>query len=147
MYKKILVATDGSPLSKKAIVHATQIALLAGSGLIILKVIPRVVQSYFDGGIPLNQKEVSKIEASWAKDAHKLVDSERDAATKAGIDASSMVVKSDIISKAIVDVSIKKKIDLIVMASHGRRGLKKLLLGSETQNVLVQSTVPILVLR
>ena len=147
MYKKILVATDGSPLSKKAIVHATQIALLAGSELIILKVIPRVVQSYFDGGIPLNQKEVSKIEASWAKDAHKLVDSERDAATKAGIDASSMVVKSDIISKAIVDVSIKKKIDLIVMASHGRRGLKKLLLVSETQNVLVQSTVPILVLR
>jgi nucleotide-binding universal stress UspA family protein len=147
MYKKILVATDGSPLSKKAIVHATQIATLAGSELIILKVIPRVVQSYFDGAIPLNQNEVNKIEASWAKDAHKLVDSERNAAIKEGIDASSMVVKSDIISKAIMEVAAKKKIDLIVMASHGRRGLKKLLLGSETQNVLVQSVIPVLVLR
>ena len=147
MYKKILVATDGSPLSKKAMVHATQLALLAGSELIILKVIPRVVQSYFDGAIPLNQKEIDKIEASWAKDAHKLVDAERNTAIKAGIDASSMVVKSDIVSKAIIDVSTKKKIDIIVMASHGRRGLKKLLLGSETQNVLVQSAIPVLVLR
>ena len=147
MYKKILVATDGSPLSKKALVHAPQLALLAGSELIILKVIPRVVQSYFDGAIPLNQKEIDKIEASWAKDAHKLVDAERNTAIKAGIDASSLVVKSDIVSKAIIDVSTKKKIDLIVMASHGRRGLKKLLLGSETQNVLVQSAIPVLVLR
>jgi nucleotide-binding universal stress UspA family protein len=147
MYKKILVATDGSPLSKKARVHATQLALLVGSELIILKVIPRVVQSYFDGAIPLNQKEIDKIEAAWAKDAHKLVDAERNTAIKAGINASSMVVKSDIVSKAIIDVSTKKKIDLIVMASHGRRGLKKLLLGSETQNVLVQSAIPVLVLR
>jgi len=147
MYKKILVATDGSPLSKKAMVHATQLALLVGSELIILKVIPRVVQSYFDGAIPLNQKEIDKIEAAWAKDAHKLVDAERNTAIKAGINASSMVVKSDIVSKAIIDVSAKKKIDLIVMASHGRRGLKKLLLGSETQNVLVQSAIPVLVLR
>jgi nucleotide-binding universal stress UspA family protein len=146
MYKKILVATDGSPLSKKAMVHATQLALLVGSELIILKVIPRVVQSYFDGAIPLNQKEIDKIEAAWAKDAHKLVDAERNTAIKAGINASSMVVKSDIVSKAIIDVSAKKKIDLIVMASHGRRGLKKLL-GSETQNVLVQSAIPVLVLR
>jgi nucleotide-binding universal stress UspA family protein len=147
MYKKILVATDGSPLSKKAMVHATQLALLVGSELIILKVIPRVVQSYFDGAIPLNQKEIDKIEAAWAKHAHKLVDAERNTAIKAGINASSMVVKSDIVSKAIIDVSAKKKIDLIVMASHGRRGLKKLLLGSETQNVLVQSAIPVLVLR
>jgi nucleotide-binding universal stress UspA family protein len=56
-------------------------------------------------------------------------------------------VKSDIVSKAIIDVSTKKEIDLIVMASHGRRGLKKLLLGSEPQNVLVQSAIPVLVLR
>ncbi len=147
MYKKILVATDGSPLSKKAIAQATQLALLGGSELIILKVIPRVVQSYFDGAIPLNQKEVDKIEAAWAKDAHKLVDAERNAAIKAGVNAVSMVVKSDIVSKAIIDVSAKKKVELVVMASHGRRGLKKLLLGSETQNVLVQSTVPVLVLR
>jgi nucleotide-binding universal stress UspA family protein len=147
MYKKILVATDGSPLSKKAITQATQLALLGGSELIILKVIPRVVQSYFDGAIPLNQKEVDKIEAAWAKDAHKLVDGERNAAIKAGVKAVSMVVKSDIVSKAIIDVAAKKKVELVVMASHGRRGLKKLLLGSETQNVLVQSTVPVLVLR
>ncbi len=58
-----------------------------------------------------------------------------------------MVVKSDIVSDAIIASARKSKADLIVMASHGRRGLKRLLLGSETQQVLTHSNTPVLVLR
>jgi len=64
-----------------------------------------------------------------------------------GLKAESMVAKSDIVYKAIIEVAIKKKADLIVMASHGRRGIQKLILGSETQNVLTHSEIPVLVLR
>ena len=59
----------------------------------------------------------------------------------------SLVVKSDVISDAIIASARKSKADLIVMASHGHRGLKRLLLGSETQQVLTHSSVPVLVLR
>ena len=59
----------------------------------------------------------------------------------------SVVVKSDIVSDALIAASKKYKVDLIVMASHGRRGIKRLLLGSETQQVLTHANVPVLVLR
>ena len=64
-----------------------------------------------------------------------------------GVKVKAQVMKSDIISDAIIAAARKSKVDLIVMASHGRRGLKRLLLGSETQQVLTHSSVPVLVLR
>ena len=57
------------------------------------------------------------------------------------------MVKSDIVSDALISAAKKYKVDLIVMASHGRRGIKRLLLGSETQQVLTHASVPVLVLR
>jgi len=58
-----------------------------------------------------------------------------------------MVSKSDVVSDAVILAAKRAKVDLIVMASHGRRGIKRLLLGSETQQVLTHSEVPVLVLR
>ena len=58
-----------------------------------------------------------------------------------------MTVKSDLIAETIMATAKRSKCDLIVMASHGRKGLKRLLLGSETQQVLTHSTIPVLVLR
>ena len=74
MYKKILVATDGSTLSKKAINSAIALAQVHGSSLIAVKVIPRFTQTYFEGSIPVNMGEVDKIEKSWADHAHKQLD-------------------------------------------------------------------------
>ena len=64
-----------------------------------------------------------------------------------GVKAKAVVSRSDIVSDAIIAAAKKQKADLVVMASHGRKGIKRLLLGSETQQVLTHCHVPVLVLR
>ena len=64
MYKRILVATDGSTLSKKAVASAVQLASLTGAELTAVRVIPRYPQSYFEGSLPLSMLEIGKIEPS-----------------------------------------------------------------------------------
>jgi nucleotide-binding universal stress UspA family protein len=147
MYKKILVATDGSTLSKKAVTSAIDLAALAGAELVALKVIPRYPQSYFEGGLALQVDEVSRVEQQWANDGQTVVDAVQKAALAKGVKTKAITVKSDLVSDAIIAAAKKHKCDLIVMASHGRKGIKRLLLGSETQQVLTHATVPVLVLR
>ena len=67
--------------------------------------------------------------------------------TTKGVNVTTAVVKSDMVAEAIIATAKKHECDLIVMASHGRRGIKRLLLGSETQHVLTDSHIPVLVLR
>jgi len=147
MYKKILVATDGSPLSKKAVRSAIDLAALCGAELVAVKIIPRYPQSYFEGGLALQAAEVSRVEQQWAEDGQAIVDAVQQAALTVGVKTKAITVKSDLVSDAIIAAAKKHKCDLIVMASHGRRGIKRLLLGSETQLVLTHSHVPVLVLR
>jgi nucleotide-binding universal stress UspA family protein len=64
-----------------------------------------------------------------------------------GVKVKPVTARSDLVSDAIIAAAKKHKCDLIVMASHGRRGIKRLLLGSETQLVLTHSHIPVLVLR
>ncbi len=147
MYQKILVATDGSTLSKKAVANAIELAALAQAELVAVKVIPRYPQSYFEGGLALQAAEVSRVEKQWAEGAQAIVDAVQKAALAKGVKTKAVTVKSDLVSDAIISTAKKHKCDLIVMASHGRRGIKRLLLGSETQLVLTHSHVPVLVLR
>ena len=147
MYKRIMVATDGSTLSKKAVAHAIDLAALSGAELVAVKVTPRYPQSYFEGSLPLTATEVNKIEKQWTDAAQKVVDAVAKAAKAKGVNAKPVVVKSDIVSDAVIAAAKKHKVDLVVMASHGRRGIKRLLLGSETQQVLTHANVPVLVLR
>jgi nucleotide-binding universal stress UspA family protein len=147
MYERILVATDGSTLSKKAVTHAIGLAAATGAVLVALKVVPRYPQAYFEGSIPLNAKEVARIEAQWTEEAQKAVDAVQKAAQAKGVTAKGIVTRSDIVSDAIIAAAKKQKADLVIMASHGRKGIKRLLLGSETQQVLTHCQVPVLVLR
>ena len=147
MYQRILVATDGSTLSKKAVSSAIELAALADAELVVLKVIPRYPQSYFEGGLALQAAEISRVETQWAEDGQAIVDAVQTAALAKGVKAKAITVKSDLVSDAIIAAAKKHKCDLIVMASHGRRGIKRLLLGSETQQVLTHSHIPVLVLR
>lgn len=147
MYKRILVATDGSTLSKKAVSSAVELAALSGAELVAVKVTPRYPQSYFEGSLPLSATEISKIENQWTDAAQKVVDAVAKAAKAKGVSVKAVVVKSDVVSDAVIATAKKHKVDLIVMASHGRRGIKRLLLGSETQQVLTHASVPVLVLR
>jgi len=147
MYKRILVATDGSTLSKKAVTNAIALAATCGAELVALKVVPRYPQAYFEGSIPLAASEVSRIEGQWTEAAKAALDAVQKTAKAKGVDTKAVTVKSDVISDAIIAAAKKHQADLIVMASHGRKGIKRLLLGSETQQVLTHSHIPVLVLR
>ncbi|MFZ9297347.1 MAG: universal stress protein [Hylemonella sp.] len=147
MYRKILVATDGSSLSKKAVNQAIALAQLMGAELVAFKVVPRYPQTYFEGGVALAASEVSRIEKQWADHGQAVVDAVAKSAKAKGVAVKAVIAKSDLVSEAVIAAAKKNKCDLIVMASHGRRGIKRLLLGSETQQVLTHSHIPVLVLR
>lgn len=147
MYKKILVATDGSSLSKKATSAAIAMAALTGAELVALKVVPRYPQSYFEGGLVVQASEVNRIEKQWSDHGQTIVNAVQKMAETNGVSAKAVTVKSTLISDAIIATAKKHKCDLIVMASHGRKGIKRVLLGSETQQVLTHTHIPVLVLR
>ena len=147
MYQRILVATDGSTLSKKAVTQAIALAATCGAELVAMKVVPRYPQAYFEGSIPLSAQEVGRIESEWAASAQEILSAVEKSAKAKGVKTRTVTVKSDLVSDAIIAAAKKQKADLIVMASHGRKGIKRLLLGSETQQVLTHSHIPVLVLR
>lgn len=147
MYQRILVTTDGSKLSQKAIATAIKLAGLTGAELIALKVVQRYPQSYFEGGMALVGEDVKQVEKTWGDAAQKVVNAIKKTAEDAGIKTKAVVVRSDVVSDAILSTIKKQGCDLVVMASHGRKGIKRLLLGSETQHVLTHATVPVLVLK
>ena len=147
MYQRILVATDGSALSKKAVKHAISLAASTGASVIALKVVPRYPVSFFDGGATLSVETVSEAEKKWVTNAEVQLESVVKEAQSAGVKAKTAVVKSDLIAESIISAARKHKADLVVMASHGRKGLKRILLGSEALAVLTHSTVPVLILR
>jgi len=147
MYKRIVVATDGSKLSKKAVSSAIDLAALCNAELVALKVVPRYPQSYFEGGIAMQPSEVAAVEKKWADEGQAVVDAVKKAALAKGVVTKAVTVKSDVVSDALLAAAKKHQCDVIVMASHGRKGIKRLLLGSETQHVLTHATVPVLVLK
>ena len=147
MYQRILVATDGSTLSKKAVNSAIAMAKLCGAELVALKVVPRYPQSYFEGGLALPASDIAKVEKQWAEHGQAIVDAIAKSTAAKGLTVKAVTAKSDLVSEAIISTAKKHKCDLIVMASHGRKGVKRLLLGSETQQVLTHSHIPVLVLR
>lgn len=147
MYKRVLFATDGSieslPAQKEAIMFAHQLQ----AEIIALKVIPSSASTYFQGSIALEAQVIDQIEQQWALDAQKEVDAFVSNAQKTGVKASGIVLQADLIASTIVEAALKNACDLIIMATHGRKGWMKLLLGSETNQVLTHSPLPVLVLR
>jgi nucleotide-binding universal stress UspA family protein len=148
MYKRILVATDGSNFSKKAIRAAFDMAAVLGAQLYIVQVIPKFVQAYFDSSYDGSTRgEIEKVERSWEQKVQKSLDAVIKSANTKQVDVKTAIVKSYLVSDAILKTARKSNVDLIVMASHGRHGLKRLLLGSETLQVLTHSDIPVLVIR
>lgn len=147
MYKRILIATDGSPLSSKAVQSGLSMAALTGGQVIALKVVPRYPRSYFEGGMPMDLDDVKRIEKQWGEEAQALLNKVKEQGKEDGVTVKAVVTKSDLVAEAVIAAAKKHKCDLIVMASHGRKGIKRLLLGSETQHVLTHTHIPVLVLR
>ena len=147
MYQRILVATDGSTLSKKAVRNSIGLAAATGAELFALYVVPRYPVSYFEGALTISADDVALTEKHWHDEGQAVVDRVREAALAEGVKTKAVVAHSDLVAESIMAAARKHKCDLVVMASHGRKGLKRILLGSETQHVLTHSSVPVLVLR
>ena len=147
MYQRILVPTDGSALSKKAVKSAVDLAATLGAEVIAVNVVPRYPRSYFEGGLTVSAAEVARVEKQWNEQGQAVAEEVGKAAEKAGVKAKALTVRSDLVAEAILAAARKNKCDLVVMASHGRKGIKRLLLGSETQHVLTHGNIPVLVLR
>ncbi|MEZ5607144.1 MAG: universal stress protein [Burkholderiaceae bacterium] len=146
MYQRILVATDGSELSNKAIDHAVRLAATCGAELIAATVIPVYPRGYYDGSLSLPKEEIDRIKNSWADIGRKHLDVVRDAGAAQNVKVTEVIAESDLISDALLGLAAKHQADLIVMASHGRRGMSRLLLGSETQQVVTHARIPVLIL-
>lgn len=147
MYRKILVATDGSKLSRKAVEAASRLAVDLDAALTLVRVVPRYPATFFDGQPSLSVKKVGEMEKAQVVRARASLQTLLKETVDRHITVNAVVVKSSNVSEALLKVAGKTKADLIVMASHGRGGIKRVLIGSETLQVLTHSEIPVLVIR
>ena len=147
MYKRILVATDGSELSAKAVEHAIGLAKIHGAELLALKVTQLRHDEHWEGGLLNDPVARSEQDKRWSDNSQTVVDAVAASAQAAGVKVTGITEKSNYVADTVIAVAKKNACDLIVMASHGRRGLTSVLIGSETQHVLTHSHIPVLVLR
>jgi nucleotide-binding universal stress UspA family protein len=149
VYKHILVPTDGSKLSNKAVEHATELARELGAKLTAFYASPDYplpASTYADAVVyePVSKKEYAELAA---REARKVLDAAVKKAQSGGVECDTVHVIAASPWEAILAAAKKHKVDAIVMASHGRRGVSALLIGSETQKVLTHSKLPVVVVR
>ncbi|NML13990.1 universal stress protein [Azohydromonas caseinilytica] len=144
MYKRILVPTDGSEITAKAVRQAIDLAKLTGAELVTLS-----AKEPFPYGAISEMQPTPPQEFFDAQDriANQRVSGVLEAAQASGVSCKALTIEALHPWEAICEQAQSLGCDLIVMASHGRRGVAALLLGSETQKVLTHATIPVLVVR
>ena len=149
LFKHILVPTDGSALSRGAADRAIAIAAAMGSRLTFFHAKPEARQSFFggEGGGYVDQMPAEEFERQSIARAKEYLDLLQDLAKAQGVASEQTIGDEGEPYEAIIVAATARGCDLIVMASHGRRGIKSLILGSETQKVLTHSKIPVLVYR
>jgi nucleotide-binding universal stress UspA family protein len=144
MYEHILIATDGSELAGRAVTAG--LALAKALGARVTAVTATEPWSAMVTGEPALAFPIEDYEKAAAEKAARILAAVSRAAKDAGVECRTVHV-NDFPAEAIVETAQVNGCDLIVMASHGRRGLSKLVLGSQATRVLALSTVPVLVCR
>ncbi len=148
MYKHILIPTDGSKLAKEASQAAVELARSLGARVTGFFAAPPATPIVFKGLLPAGYATPEEHEANIQKAAQAYLGAIEKVAKAAGVPCETLSVTSDYPADAIIATAKKRRCDLIFMASHGRRGLRReSLLGSETQKVLSQAPLPVLVYR
>jgi nucleotide-binding universal stress UspA family protein len=145
MYKSILIPTDGSEFCERAVRHGVRLAKLTQAKVVGLTVTQPLHTGTPRGLIPANL--AGTIREQNEKLAAENLAFVGQAAEAAGVGVETVRASHDHPWEAIVHTAKDKGCDLIVMGSHGRRGLSAMILGSETQKVLTHSTIPVLVVR
>ena len=147
MFKFILVPIDGTTQSNHAVKTAAALAKNLGATLMVFHASRTYQSMYLPEGMPMAWPPEKQYLKEASAGADKVLKSATALAKRQGVQATTAHSHSDSPAAAILATAKKFKADLIVMASHGRRGLDKLLLGSETQRVLARTTLPVLVVR
>lgn len=149
MFKTLLIATDGSDLANKALDAALELARLNGARLTILTATDPVSTGIGSGGFGMIDAGpiVARLEEAYAAEAANLLAAARHKAQGAGIQAEILHLPRHRPSDGIIEIAAEKDCDLIVMGSHGRRGIGRLLLGSQASDVLARASVPVLIVK
>ena len=147
MFSNILVPTDGSKLSQKAVQQAIRLAHLTGAKVLALHVYPKFTGSPYGTFGPSEDVIAEAHTRQHRAEADTLFAAIKKIAGASDVKVDTVALESNDVYKEIIAVAKKKKCDLICMASHGRRGFSGVVLGSETVKVLTHSTIPVLVLR
>lgn len=148
MFKHILLPTDGSQLSERAVQRGIKFAKEIGARVTSVHVIPEFRMMADDSFVLPTSADLKRRYDKQAKArADKMLETIGKRASAAGVKYEGISVIGDVAYEAIIATAKKRKCDLIMMASHGRRGLAGLLLGSETAKVLTHSKIPVLVVR
>jgi nucleotide-binding universal stress UspA family protein len=164
MYANILLSTDGSDVARKGVEHGIALAKALNAKVTVITVteplrvdygrgnalgwtpLPGFVSGHPSAWVP-SQEEIERLDAAYKEHAAKVLDEARAMAEQIGISAELLHVPNAHTATAIIETAKSRGCDLIVMASHGRRGLRKVLLGSQTSEVLADGSVPVLVVR
>ena len=148
MYTNILLSTDGSEVAKKGLEHGLALGKALNAKVTVITVTEPLEIDYGSGhasGYIPSQEEFDSFDAASKEHATNVLDVARSMAKQIGVSAEFLHVPNDFPAAAISETAKSRGCDLIIMSSHGRRGLRKLLLGSQTSEVLVNGSIPVLV--
>ena len=147
MFKHILIPCDGSELSNRVVDKAIEFASEISARITGFYAQPEYSVPYYEGGIPIDAMTPESFSSLTESQAKTILDEVAEKAKAAGVNCDTYTSVDDATYQAIIDAANAKGCDLIFMASHGRRGIAGLLMGSETHKVLTHTTIPVLVYR
>lgn len=146
MRKHILIATDGSDFSEKCIEHGLGIAKITGSDVTIITVTKPYSVSGL-AGAHISQQSIEEYDQEWDQFAEAILSRAQSIADKAGVQIKTLHKTGISPAASIIEAAEELGCTLIVTGSHGRRGIKRLLLGSQANEVLQLSKVPVLIVK
>ena len=147
MYKHILISTDGSSVAQRGVDRGLSLAKALGARVTIVTATEHLSSSAVMSGWTPSPNEMASYEANQTETASKVLAAAKAAADKIGVEAETVHVKNAFPADAILATAEERHCSLIAMSSHGRRGLERILVGSQTAEVLARSHVPVLVIR
>jgi nucleotide-binding universal stress UspA family protein len=146
MFEKILICTDGSTLSQIAERAGIVLAAALDAQVVAYTVVPKNPHWNFETGVAMTHDETDQFENEQSETAQSIVDAVREQGHQRDVKTTAVTGRGAV-AQSIIHAAKKYHCDLIVMASHGRKGIQRVLLGSETMDVLTHSHIPVLVLR
>lgn len=147
MFKHILIPCDGSELSNRVVDRAIEFAGEINARVTGFYAQPEYSVPYYEGGIPIDAMTPESFTSLTENQAKTILQAVAEKARAAGVVCDTHTSVNNAPYEAIIDAANAKGCDLIFMASHGRRGIAGLLMGSETHKVLTHTTIPVLVYR